>query len=140
LVALTSSSNEATQVVNERLSDVTEEQLESSFQTNVFAMYYLCQAVEPRMKLGSTIVNTTNVQAYARLRCHQGRDRELHDRAVEPWCKGIRVNCVAPGPIWTPIQPIAKDPKQIEELGAATPLGRAWQPAELAPAYCDARI
>jgi NAD(P)-dependent dehydrogenase (short-subunit alcohol dehydrogenase family) len=134
--------NAAAQVVNEELSDVTEEQLESSFQTNVFAMYYLCQAAEPHMKPGSTIVNTTSVQAkvggksmlvYAATKGAIASFTIALSNLLAP--KGIRVNCVAPGPIWTPIQPIAKDPKQIEELGAATPLGRAGQPAELAGAY-----
>ncbi|WP_419952225.1 SDR family oxidoreductase [Methylobacterium sp.] len=134
--------NAAAQTVNEDLDDVTSEDLEGSFRANVFAMYYLCQAAVPHMKPGSAIVNSTSQQAkiadktmliYA---ATKGAIASLTiglSNLLAP--KGIRVNCVAPGPIWTPIQPIVKSPEQIEKLGEDTPLGRAGQPAELAPAY-----
>ncbi len=134
--------NAAAQTVNDGLDDVTAQDLEGSFQANVFAMYYLCQAALPHMKPGSAIVNSTSQQAkiadktmliYA---ATKGAIASLTiglSNLLAP--KGIRVNCVAPGPIWTPIQPIVKSPEQIETLGADTPLGRAGQPAELAPAY-----
>ena len=105
-------------------------------------MYHLAQAAVPHMKPGGAIVNSTSVQAkvadpsmliYA---ATKGAIASLTiglSNLLAP--KGIRVNCVAPGPVWTPIQPIAKTPEQIEQLGADTPLGRAGQPAELAPAY-----
>lgn len=134
--------NAAAQTVNEGLDDVTATDLEDSFRANVFAMYYLTQAAVPHMKPGSAIVNSTSQQAkiadstmliYA---ATKGAIASLTiglSNLLAP--KGIRVNCVAPGPIWTPIQPIVKSPEQIEKLGADTPLGRAGQPAELAPAY-----
>lgn len=134
--------NAAAQTVNEDLDDVTAADLEGSFRANVFAMYYLCQAAVPHMQPGSAIVNSTSQQAkiadstmliYA---ATKGAIASLTiglSNLLAP--KGIRVNCVAPGPIWTPIQPIVKTPEQIEQLGADTPLGRAGQPAELAPAY-----
>ncbi|CAO4145320.1 SDR family oxidoreductase [Methylorubrum aminovorans] len=134
--------NAAAQTINEGLEDVTSTDLEGAFRANVFAMYYLAQAAVPHMKPGSAIVNSTSQQAkvadskmliYA---ATKGAIASLTiglSNLLAP--KGIRVNCVAPGPIWTPIQPIAKSPKQIEKLGADTPLGRAGQPAELAPAY-----
>lgn len=134
--------NAAAQTVNEGLDDVTASDLEGSFRANVFAMYYLTQAAVPHMKPGSAIVNSTSQQAkiadstmliYA---ATKGAIASLTiglSNLLAP--KGIRVNCVAPGPIWTPIQPIVKSPEQIEKLGADTPLGRAGQPAELAPAY-----
>lgn len=134
--------NAAAQTINEGLDDVTAEDLEGAFRANVFAMYYLCQAAVPHMKPGSAIVNSTSQQAkvadktmliYA---ATKGAIASLTiglSNLLAP--QGIRVNCVAPGPIWTPIQPIAKSPEQIEQLGADTPLGRAGQPAELAPAY-----
>ncbi|CAO4185392.1 SDR family oxidoreductase [Methylorubrum populi] len=134
--------NAAAQTVNEGLDDVTATDLEGSFRANVFAMYYLTQAAVPHMKPGSAIVNSTSQQAkiadstmliYA---ATKGAIASLTiglSNLLAP--KGIRVNCVAPGPIWTPIQPIVKSPEQIEKLGADTPLGRAGQPAELAPAY-----
>ncbi|MBO1021805.1 SDR family oxidoreductase [Methylobacterium sp. SD274] len=134
--------NAAAQTVNEELDDVTSEDLEGSFRANVFAMYYLCQAAVPHMKPGSAIVNSTSQQSkiadktmliYA---ATKGAIASLTiglSNLLAP--KGIRVNCVAPGPIWTPIQPIVKSPEQIEKLGEDTPLGRAGQPAELAPAY-----
>ncbi len=134
--------NAAHQTTNEDLSDVTAEQVDTAFRTNVFAMVYLAQAAVPHMRPGSSIVNTTSVQAktatksmlvYAATKgaiasLTIGLSNLLADQ-------GIRVNCVAPGPVWTPIQPIAKDPEQIEALGKTVPLGRAGQPAELAGAY-----
>ena len=134
--------NAAAQAVNKELADVTSEQIDQSFRTNVFAMYYLCQAAVPHMKPGAAIVNTTSVQAkvagksmliYAATKGAIASLTIALSNLLAP--QGIRVNCVAPGPIWTPIQPIAKDPAEIEALGKNTPLGRAGQPAELAPAY-----
>jgi len=134
--------NAAAQVVNDGLEDLKASDIEGSFRANVFAMYYLTQAAVPHMKPGGTIVNSTSVQTkvadpsmliYA---ATKGAIASLTiglSNLLAP--KGIRVNCVAPGPVWTPIQPIVKSPEQIEQLGANTPLGRAGQPAELAPAY-----
>lgn len=134
--------NAAAQTVNEGLDDVTAEDVEGSFRANVFAMLYLAQAAVPHMKPGGAIVNSTSQQAkiadktmlvYA---ATKGAIASLTiglSNLLAP--KGIRVNCVAPGPVWTPIQPIVKSPEQLESLGADTPLGRAGQPAELAPAY-----
>ena len=134
--------NAAAQVVNEGLDDITVEQVERSFQTNVMAMIYLCQAAVPHMKPGATIINTTSQQAKVASKtmlvysATKGAIASLTiglSNLLAP--QGIRVNSVAPGPIWTPIQPIAKGPEQLEALGKATPLGRPGQPAELAPAY-----
>ena len=134
--------NAAAQVVNKELADVTAEQLDRSFRTNVFAMYYLCQAAVPHMKPGASIVNTTSVQAkvasktmlvYAATKGAIASFTIGLSNLLAP--EGIRVNCVAPGPIWTPIQPIAKEPEEIEKLGAGMLLGRAGQPAELAAVY-----
>ncbi|MFY9294032.1 MAG: SDR family oxidoreductase [Methylorubrum rhodinum] len=134
--------NAAAQTINDGLDDVTSHDLEGAFRANVFAMYYLAQAAVPHMRPGSAIVNSTSQQAkvadstmliYA---ATKGAIASLTiglSNLLAP--RGIRVNCVAPGPIWTPIQPIAKSPEQIEKLGSDTPLGRAGQPAELAPAY-----
>ncbi len=134
--------NAAAQVVNEDLDDLKAHDIEGSFRANVFAMYYLTQAAVPHMKPGAAIVNTTSEQAkiadptmliYA---ATKGAIASLTiglSNLLAP--KGIRVNCVAPGPVWTPIQPIVKSPEQLEKLGTDTPLGRAGQPAELAPAY-----
>ncbi len=134
--------NAAAQVVNEGLSDVTAADVDGAFRTNVFAMITLCQAAVPHMKPGASIVNTTSVQAkvgtetmlvYSATKGAIASFTVALSNLLAP--QGIRVNCVAPGPIWTPIQPIVKSPEQIEALGKATPLGRAGQPAELAPAY-----
>lgn len=134
--------NAAAQVINETLEDVDAADLENSFKVNVFAMFYLSQAAVARMRPGSTIVNTTSVQAKVageKMLIYSATKGAIASLTISlsnllaP--KGIRVNCVAPGPIWTPIQPIVKSPEEIAGIGGKTPLGRAGQPAELAPVY-----
>ncbi len=134
--------NAAHQTVNKELADVTAEQIDTSFRTNVFAMFYLAQAAAPHMKPGASIVNTTSVQAktgtksmliYSATKGAIASFTIALSNLLAP--QGIRVNCVAPGPIWTPIQPIAKEPEELEQLGKSMPLGRAGQPAELAGAF-----
>ena len=134
--------NAAAQEVNKGLADVTAEQLDRSFRTNVFAMVYLAQAAVPHMKPGAAIINTTSVQAKVASKsmlvysATKGAIASLTiglSNLLAP--QGIRVNCVAPGPIWTPIQPIVKSPGEIEALGKQTLIGRPGQPAELAAAY-----
>lgn len=134
--------NAAAQTMNEDLASIDDDEMQDAFAANVFAMLRLAKAAAPHMKPGSAIVNTTSEQAkvanksmivYAATKgaistLTVGLSNLLID-------KGIRVNAVAPGPIWTPIQPIAKSPEELEKLGQDTPLGRAGQPAELAPAY-----
>lgn len=134
--------NAAHQVVNTSLDDVLSNDLDASFRTNVFAMYHLCQAAVPHMKPGSAIINTTSEQAkiadktmliYAATKGAIASFTIALSNLLAPL--GIRVNCVAPGPIWTPLQPIVKSPDELAMLGSQTPLGRPGQPAELAPAY-----
>ncbi len=134
--------NAAAQTVNEELDDLTETDLEGAFAANVFAMVYLVKAAVPHMQPGSAIVNTTSVQSKVAAKtmviyaATKGAINSLTvglSNLLAP--KGIRVNCVAPGPVWTPIQPIAKTEEQLEELGSNTPLGRAGQPAEMVGAF-----
>ena len=134
--------NAAAQFVNETLDDVTAADIDTSFRTNVFAMYYLAQAAVRRMSPGASIINTTSQQAkvgmksmliYAATKGAIATFTVALSNLLAP--QGIRVNCVAPGPIWTPIQPIVKSAEELATLGQDTPLGRAGQPAELAPPY-----
>lgn len=134
--------NAAYQDVIESLQDVTEEMLEHTYRTNIFAMFFLCKAAIPHMQPGSTIINTTSIQAYqpsptllpysstkgAILTFTKG----LSDEAIE---QGIRVNAVAPGPVWTPLIPASFSAEDVSEFGKSTPMGRPGQPAELAPVY-----
>ena len=134
--------NAAAQTMNEDLDSIDDDEMQGAFSANVFAMIRLAKAAAPHMKPGSAIVNTTSEQAkvatksmiiYASTKgAISSLTVGLSNLLV---AKGIRVNAVAPGPIWTPIQPIAKSPEELETLGQDTPLGRAGQPAELAPAY-----
>ena len=134
--------NAAAQTINEGLDDVTPAGVERAFRTNVFAMLYLAQAAARHMKPGAAIVNTTSQQAKVATKsmlvyaATKGAVSSLTiglSNLLGP--QGIRVNSVAPGPIWTPIQPIAKSPEQLATLGQETVLGRAGQPAELVGAY-----
>ncbi|RZL18344.1 MAG: SDR family oxidoreductase, partial [Sphingomonas sp.] len=134
--------NAAAQTMNEDLDSIDDDEMQGAFAANVFAMIRLAKAAAPHMKPGSAIVNTTSEQAkvatksmivYAATKgAISSLTIGLSNLLV---ANGIRVNAVAPGPIWTPIQPIAKSPEELEKLGQDTPLGRAGQPAELAPAY-----
>ena len=134
--------NAAAQTVNETLDDIDDDTMQDAFSVNVFAMIRLAKAAAPHMKPGAAIVNSTSVQAKVATEnmivysTTKGAIASLTiglSNLLAP--KGIRVNCVAPGPVWTPIQPIAKPSDELETLGSDTPLGRAGQPAELAPAY-----
>ena len=134
--------NAAAQTTNEGLDGIDDDEMQDAFSANVFAMIRLAKAAVPHMKPGAAIVNSTSVQAKIATEnmivysTTKGAIASLTiglSNLLAP--KGIRVNCVAPGPVWTPIQPIAKDSDELETLGQNTPLGRAGQPSELAGAY-----
>jgi NAD(P)-dependent dehydrogenase (short-subunit alcohol dehydrogenase family) len=134
--------NAAYQEAIESIQEVTEEMLVHTYRTNIFAMFFLCKAALSQMQPGSTIINTTSIQAYqpssnllpysttkgAILTFTKG----LSEEAIK---QGIRVNAVAPGPVWTPLIPSSFSPEKVAQFGKTTPMGRAGQPAELAPVY-----
>ncbi len=134
--------NAAAQTINEGLDSIDDDEMQGAFAANVFAMIRLAKAAAPHMKPGAAIVNTTSEQAKVATKsmivyaATKGAVSSLTvglSNLLAP--QGIRVNAVAPGPVWTPIQPIAKSPDELETIGQDTPLGRAGQPSELAPAY-----
>ncbi len=134
--------NAAFQMAYDSFLEIPPDELEFVFRTNIMAMFYLCQAAVPHMETGSTIVNTTSIQAaqpspqllhYAATKgaistFTKGLAQELAER-------GIRVNAVAPGPVWTPLVTMSFPAEKNAQFGADTPLGRPGQPAELAPLY-----
>ena len=134
--------NAAYQMVHESFLEIPPDELEFVFRTNVIAMFHLCQAAVPQMQPGSTIINTTSIQAA------QPSPQLLHYAATkgaistftkglaqEVAERGIRANAVAPGPIWTPLVTMSFPAEKNAQFGADTPLGRPGQPAELAPLY-----
>lgn len=134
--------NAAFQMSRESLQEIPSEEWDYTFRTNIYAMFYLCKAAEPHMKPGSTIVNTTSVNAYkptpmllayaATKGAIQNFTANLGQLLAE---KGIRANCVAPGPIWTPLIPATMPEEKVKTFGKDVPLQRPGQPAELAPIY-----
>lgn len=124
------------------LLDITSEQFDRVFKTNVYAMFWLCKFAVPHMKEGSTIINTSSIQAFDP--SPQLLDYATTKAAIANFTKalahnlaerGIRVNAVAPGPIWTPLIPATMPEEEVKQFGTDTPLGRPGQPAEVAPAY-----
>jgi NAD(P)-dependent dehydrogenase (short-subunit alcohol dehydrogenase family) len=124
------------------IEDITTEQFDRVLKTNLYAMFWLCKKAVPHLRPGASIINTASIQAsqpspelldYATTKAGivnftKGLGQMLAER-------GIRVNAVAPGPIWTPLIPATMPEEKVESFGEQTPLGRAGQPAELAPAY-----
>jgi len=134
--------NAAFQMARQSMDEISAEEWDRTFRTNITAMFYLCKAAEPHLKPGSSIINTTSVNAYSP--SEQLLPYAATKGAIQNFTanlsqillmdgKGIRVNAVAPGPIWTPLIP-STIPKH-EEFGKDTPMGRAGQPVEVAPAY-----
>jgi hypothetical protein len=127
----------------EKIEKLTTEQFDETFKTNVYAMFWICKAAIPYMPAGATIINTASIQSYSPSK--QLLDYASTKAAIVAFTKalaeqlapqGIRVNAVAPGPIWTPLQTSGGQfPEKIPEFGGHVPLGRPGQPAELASVY-----
>jgi NAD(P)-dependent dehydrogenase (short-subunit alcohol dehydrogenase family) len=134
--------NAAEQHPQQSIEDISAEQLERTFRTNIFSMFYLTKAALPHLHEGSAIINTTSVTAYkgnqqlldysATKGAIVAFTRSLSQSLVE---KGIRVNGVAPGPIWTPLIPATFPEDKVASFGAQVPMQRAGQPEEVAPSY-----
>jgi NAD(P)-dependent dehydrogenase (short-subunit alcohol dehydrogenase family) len=135
--------NAGEQHPQDRPEEISSEQMRHTFATNFFAYFYLVQAALPHLSEGASIINTTSVTAYrgsshlidyaASKGAIVAFTRSLSAALVKD--RGIRVNGVAPGPIWTPLIPASFDAAHVEEFGSDTPMGRAGQPAEVAPCY-----
>jgi NAD(P)-dependent dehydrogenase (short-subunit alcohol dehydrogenase family) len=134
--------NAAEQHTTERVTEISAEQLERTFRTNIFAMFFMTKAALPHLSEGSAIVNTTSVTAY------QGNptllDYSSTKGAIVAFTRslsqqlvgdGIRVNAVAPGPIWTPLIPATMPEEKVASFGKDVPMGRPGQPEEVAPCY-----
>ncbi len=135
--------NAAEQHSDEEITDITEEQLKRTFQTNIFGYFFMVQAARPHLKEGAAIINCTSVTMYkgsAQLLDYASTKgaitaftRSLSENLVED---GIRVNAVAPGPIWTPLNPFGgQPPEKIPDFGKDVPMGRPGQPNEVAPSF-----
>ncbi|WP_232549809.1 SDR family oxidoreductase [Propioniciclava soli] len=135
--------NGGKQVSVDDIADITDEQFDHTMKTNIYAMFWITKAAVEHLPAGSAIINTTSIQAYnpsPNLLDYATTKSAINNftkgLAQQLAAKGIRVNAVAPGPIWTPLQPTYGQPmEKLVEFGQSTPIGRGGQPAELAPAY-----
>jgi NAD(P)-dependent dehydrogenase (short-subunit alcohol dehydrogenase family) len=134
--------NAAFQMTREGIEQIPDGEWEHTFKTNIFAMYYLCKAAWPHLQPGSTIINTASIQAYQPsptllpYASTKGAivtfSKALAQEGAE---KGIRVNVVAPGPVWTPLIPATMPEEKAQQFGQDSPLSRPAQPVELAPLF-----
>jgi NAD(P)-dependent dehydrogenase (short-subunit alcohol dehydrogenase family) len=134
--------NAAYQEGQESLEDISEEQWDRTFKTNIYGYFHMAKAALPHLKKGSAIINTgsiTGLEGSKELLDYSATKGAIHaftkslaQNLVE---KGIRVNCVAPGPVWTPLNPADKPAEEVAEFGADTPMKRPAQPEEIAPAF-----
>ena len=134
--------NAAFQQHQESLEELTEEQWDQTFKTNIYGYFHMTKAALPHLEEGSAIVNTgsiTGLEGSKELLDYASTKGAIHaftkSLAQNLVDRGIRVNCVAPGPVWTPLNPADKDAKDVAEFGADTPFKRPAQPEEIAPAY-----
>jgi NAD(P)-dependent dehydrogenase (short-subunit alcohol dehydrogenase family) len=135
-------SNAAYQMTHETLEEISDDEWDYTFDTNIGAMFRLCKAAIPHMKSGASIIGSSSVNSD--MPSPQLAPYAATKAAIANFCaslaqmlgeKGIRVNSVAPGPIWTPLIPATMPEEKVEKFGENTPLGRAGQPKELAPVY-----
>jgi NAD(P)-dependent dehydrogenase (short-subunit alcohol dehydrogenase family) len=134
--------NAAFQMNHETLEEIPDDEWDHTFATNISAMFHLCKAAVPHMRPGASIIGSSSVNSdspsptlapYAATKAAIANLTASLAQMLGP--KGIRVNSVAPGPIWTPLIPATMPPEKVEQFGDDTPLGRPGQPAELAPVY-----
>lgn len=134
--------NAAVQYVQNSIENITKEQLEKTFKTNIFSMFYLVKAALSHLNRGASIINTASITAY------KGNETLIdysstkgaiisftRSLALSLWNKGIRVNAIAPGPVWTPLIPSSFNANSVKTFGTDTTMKRPGQPVELAPAY-----
>lgn len=134
--------NAAVQFMRKQVEDISEEQLDRTFRTNIYAYFFMVQAARPHLSEGDAIINSTSITAFegnpvlldysATKGAILAFTRALSQNLIE---EGIRVNAVAPGPIWTPLIPASFPAEQVESFGQNTPMGRPGQPEEVAPSY-----
>jgi hypothetical protein len=134
--------NAAFQMTRSGIGEITSEEFDRTLRTNVYAMFYLCKAALPHLKEGGSIINTASIQAYQpspELMAYAATKGAIvtfsKALAEEAMKQGVRVNVVAPGPVWTPLIPSTMPHEKVESFGQDTPAGRPAQPAELAPVY-----